>query len=101
MAELKDYGIGALTISLLISLGFAVMPDDTHVCRDLEITKYCDRLSSTELTCYPAPAVRVGSKYCSSGWEEIGQGFTAIPQSYGPGITRWDCSTTAPCELIE
>ena len=38
--ELKNIAIGALTIFLLISLGFNVSPSDTHFCRDLEIGKY-------------------------------------------------------------
>ena len=69
--ELKNYAIGTLTVLLLISLGMNVMPDDTHVCRDKELTMKCDRLSSTGNTCYPTESTRIGSKYCSSGWEEI------------------------------
>ena len=71
MADLKNYAIGTLTIALLVSLGFNANPDDTHICRSLELTKYCDRLSSTGNTCYPLPEVRLGSKYCSESWEEI------------------------------
>ena len=69
--ETKDYIIGTLTIALLVSLGFAVQPDATHLCRELMITMECDRLSSTGFTCYPAANTRVGSKYCASGWELI------------------------------
>ncbi len=73
MAELdyKKYAIGTLTIALLISLGILALPGDNYICRDLAISKSCDRLSGTEKTCYPTPATRIGSKYCSTGWEEI------------------------------
>ncbi len=69
MVDLKKYVIGTLTVALLISLMFDVLPTDTHFCRDLEIGKPCDRLSSTELTCYPYPGTTVGKKLCHSGWE--------------------------------
>lgn len=65
----SKYAIGTLTLLLLVSLGFNVLPDDTHFCRVLEISKGCDRLSSTEKTCYPYPETTLGKKYCSSGWE--------------------------------
>ncbi len=69
--DLKKYGIGTLTIMLLLSLGYNILPDDTHFCRTLEISKECNRLSSTEKTCYPYPKTTVGKKYCSSGWEVL------------------------------
>lgn len=92
---LKNYAIGTLTIALLVSLGFNVQPEDTHVCRELEITKYCNRLSSTEKTCYPTAGTRIGSKYCSSGWEEIMA--EPEPATIGPSVpynigTVWKCS---------
>ncbi len=71
MADLKKYVIGTLTAALLVSLMFSVLPTDTHFCRSLEISRECDRLSSTELTCYPYPETTVGKKYCSSGWEVL------------------------------
>jgi len=71
LADLKNYAIGTLTIMLLISLGINVDINDTHICRSMNLTKYCDRLSSTGNTCYPFPETRLGSKYCSEGWEEI------------------------------
>lgn len=69
--DLKKYAIGTLTLALLISLGFNVVPDATHFCRDLEIGKYCDHLSSTEKTCYPYDFTTRGKKYCSTGWEVL------------------------------
>ena len=71
--ELKDYAIGALTLTVLAMLGFNIVGDENYICRDLSIAKYCDRLSGSEKTCYPTPATRVGSKLCSSGWEDIGK----------------------------
>ena len=65
----KKFAIGLLSFALLISLGFNISPDDTHFCRDLEIGKKCDHLSSTEKTCYPYDFTTKGKKYCSSGWE--------------------------------
>jgi len=62
---------GALSFALLVSLGFALLPGDTHFCEDLEIGKKCDRLSGTGLTCYPNAENRKGAKYCLSGWQEI------------------------------
>ena len=101
MAELKDYAIGTLSLVVLAMLGFAVMPDDTHFSRDLGIGKYCDRLSSTEKTCYPLPGTRLGSKFSDSGWEEIDRQVYPLPESTSPAGKVWSCSTSAPCELIE
>jgi|TARA_Y100000310_G_C20688151_1_gene820439 hypothetical protein len=72
----KNYALVALTMALLVSLGINISPEDTHFCADLEIGKYCDRLSGTSKTCYPAPATRAGSKLCSSKWVEIQQQAT-------------------------
>jgi len=69
--EAKDYAIGMLTIALLISFGFAVQQGATHVCRDSAVTMKCDRLSSTGFTCYPFATIKTGSKFCSTGWENI------------------------------
>lgn len=92
MVELKDIGIGALSASLLIILGIAVLPDATHICRDLEITKYCHHLSGTGKTCYPLPESRTGSKYCSSGWEEFDnlQPPAPVPQDVS-NSKEWEC----------
>ncbi len=77
--QLKDIGLGGLTVALLFVLGFNLLPSDTHFCRDLEIAKRCDRLSGTEKTCYPTPATTIGKKYCSSGWEGIAEEIIAEP----------------------
>ena len=101
MAELKYYGLGALTITVLLMLGYAAHPDDTHFCRDLEIAKNCNRLSSTENTCYPTPATRIGSKFCSTGWEEIAKEKSPYePPNKQPGIKVWDCAISG-CTRIQ
>jgi len=69
--EIKNIAIGTLTMFLLVSLGFNVSPNDNYVCRSLDMTKYCDHLSSTENTCYPFDYTTKGKKYCESGWESI------------------------------
>ena len=69
--QLKNIAVGALTVALLISLGYNLGPGDTHFCRDLDISMECNRISGTGMTCYPTENTTVGKKYCSSGWEEI------------------------------
>ena len=73
MPELKDYTIGTLTITILMMLGYNIAVDDTHFCRELEMSKPCDRLSGSGNTCYPNPGTRLGSKFCSTGWEAFSQ----------------------------
>ena len=101
--KLKAYAIGTLTLALLISLGFNVSPDDNFICRDQSITKYCNRLSSTYKTCYPLPDIKVGSKFCEEGWEQIliNQPPTnpILPADYNIG-TIWECSADG-CERIK
>ena len=74
MPELKNYAIGSLTVLLLLSLGFVVSPDDSHFCRDREVSYYCHDLSSSGKTCYTQP-LRTGRKVCYAGWEAISDGF--------------------------
>ena len=101
MPELKDYFIGALTITILTGLGYNVLQEDTHFCRDLEIGKYCDHLSGTEKTCYPLPDSRVGSKYCSSAWEEIGkEEMPRISTPQTQGIVRYECAVEGCTRLL-
>ncbi len=90
MVELKDYAIGTLTFILLISLGINIQPDDTHLCRDLEITMKCDRLSSTDKTCYPTESTNIGKKYCSSTWEEILKEDIDLTPSHGNYICTYE-----------
>ncbi len=93
MPELKDYAMLSLTFTILLGLGYNLSQEDTHFCRDLEVGKYCDHLSGTEKTCYPLSDSRVGSKYCSSTWEEIGISVdTPIPLSKTTGIVQYECS---------
>jgi len=93
LISLGKVGIGALTLALLVSFGFIVADTDTHFCRDLELAMECDRLSSTGHTCYPTFGTRKGSKYCSSGWEEIIKAVDEIvPSGVAPGSKQWLCS---------
>ena len=100
--DLKKYAIGTLTIMLLLSLGYNALPDDTHFCRELEISKYCNRLSSTEKTCYPYPETTVGKKYCATGWEvllkeeqKINEVIQGRKECCSPGQTK---CTKGACE---
>ena len=98
----KYYGYGTLTLAILAMIGISVMPDDTHVCRSLELTMECDRLSSTSKTCYPDTDTRKGSKYCREGWEEIATGITALHPSecdYDGKDTAFCCNVNG-CESI-
>ncbi|KKK92021.1 hypothetical protein LCGC14_2707100 [marine sediment metagenome] len=96
------YGIGTLTIVTLLTLGLMVKYDDTHVCRSLDLSMDCDRLSSTGKTCYPEPDTRKGSKYCREGWEEIATGITVLPTSeceYDGTALAYCCDVNG-CEQI-
>ena len=52
-------------------LGLMPQPEDTHVCVSRNITMHCERLSSTQKTCYPRTDTTVGKKYCAEGWKPI------------------------------
>lgn len=73
MVELKKSGIviGVITLIALAAIGVEVLQEDTHYCADLQITKHCDRLSSSGRTCYPQTATKLGSKLCGTAWLEI------------------------------
>jgi hypothetical protein len=67
-----------LIIITLLTLGtlynFVPEPAHTHVCivdDVVEMSMYCDRLSSTGRTCYPNPDNRAGSKLCETEWQFI------------------------------
>lgn len=71
MNNISKYTVGALTLAILISAGYTIYKDDTHFCRSQELGMECERLSSTEKTCYPTSLTTIGKKYCLSGWEII------------------------------
>lgn len=105
MAEHKydKYAYGALTLVILVSLGIYLLPDDNYICRSLDLTKECDRLSKTGRTCYPDPDTRKGSKFCSEGWESIATGAVIIPESeceYDGQNPAYCCSVDG-CEQIK
>lgn len=62
--------LGILVVSL-VAAGIVVSDDATHFCEVKELTENCDRLSSTEKTCYPETDTTSGKIYCSSGWIPI------------------------------
>ena len=59
---------GFTTIVVTDEQGTELEPN--HYCESRELKMYCDRLSSTSLTCYPNE-LRIGYKRCSEGWKEI------------------------------
>ena len=60
--------IGFTTVIVTDDRGIELNP--THACLSKELKMYCDRLSATEITCYPNE-LRIGYKRCSEGWVEI------------------------------
>lgn len=100
MPDWKAYAIGSLTIGLLVSLGFNVAPDDNYFCRASELSKKCDRISSTGSRCYPLPGTTKGYKDCSSGWELLAKDKPAVESESYARISangkEWNC----PCGMI-
>ena len=73
MEKWTNYSIiGALTLSLAISLGFNQIPDPNYYCDSRLAKAYCFELSSTLKTCYTLPA-KTGGKLCSEGWQTISE----------------------------
>ena len=68
--------ISGIGIVFLLTLGVVVLPDDTHFCKSRELVMRCDRLSPTNITCYPYPEINSGYKRCSEGWIEIDRNET-------------------------
>lgn len=60
--------VGFTTIEVFDDSGIELEP--THYCESREIKMYCNRLSSTGVTCYPTEETK-GYKRCSEGWKEI------------------------------
>lgn len=96
MEKVNTGAIVTLTIALLLSWGIQVLPDDTHYCPSPEMTKHCERLSSTGRTCYPSLYTRSGSKRCSVPWQEIVR-EDVVGQS---GPVQYLCSPEG-CERID
>ena len=66
----------SIGIVFLIALGLVVLPGDTHFCQSRELVMQCDRLSPSNITCYPYPEIRTGAKRCTEGWIEINRNET-------------------------
>ena len=69
-SKTKNYTMVVLSIALLASLGFNVMPEATHYCEERELKAYCFSLSDTLKTCYTLPA-KQGGKRCLKGWQKV------------------------------
>ena len=64
--------MGALTVALLISLGYNIQPGDNYFCSDRNITYHCDSLSQY----YGIENGKcindvLPNKLCRTGWETI------------------------------
>lgn len=70
MPEIKGYAMIVLSVALLTSLGFNIMPEPTHYCDETQTKAYCFSVSSTMKTCYTLPN-KGGGKICSNLWKEI------------------------------
>ena len=80
--------INAAIIIAMIA-GFAIVTvsdqDPTHYSESLKEKRYCDRLSSTEKTCYPYSNTTLGKKYSPDGWKEIPIFLPATTKHYQKG----------------
>jgi len=88
----KNYAMVVLSISLLASIGFNVMPDPTHYCDVREIKAYCFNLSSTGGTCYTLPE-KQGGRRCSSIWQEIPEIEVINEVETFANNKNWKCPT--------
>lgn len=89
----KDYTMITLSLALIVSLGFNVMPEPTHTCESRELQAYCFDLSSTGKTCYTLPG-STGGKRCTEGWNEINK----INIQKEISAKQWLCSVDG-CEI--
>lgn len=61
-------------IAVLLSFGYVIASfgnqDGTHYCEATKTIQYCDKLSSTRITCYTL-SNNLGAKRCSTEWKPI------------------------------
>ena len=85
-------GYGALTLALLVSLGFNIVPatgdQSLFVCPEDNLVMGCDRLSSTGITCYPNVDDNKGYKRCSAGWLPVTVEIDNETQEVGVGCAE-------------
>lgn len=60
-----------MLLTLIIALGVSVQSEDTHYSESLNLTMHCERLSGSELTCYPHSDTTKGRKYSKTKWLPI------------------------------
>ncbi len=91
-------GIVAL---LVILQGYDLVGDidPTHYSESLQEKRYCDRLSSTENTCYPYPETTMGKKFSSDGWKEIPLFQKPISIQVSESGEKYICSSNG-CILV-
>jgi len=66
--------LNAAILSLLVILTTYTIVgenDPTHYSESLQVKIYCDRLSSSNKTCYPTTGTTIGKKYSREGWKVI------------------------------
>ena len=93
-------GIVAL---LLILQTYQLVGDrePTHYSDSLQEKRYCDRLSSTEKTCYPYPEITIGKRYSSDGWKEIPFIKEEIIKGSSYSGKAWECPKRPnPCREV-
>ena len=79
---------------LLLYTGYNFIPEetDTHVCivdDIVEMSEYCDRLSSTGRTCYPTIDTTKGKKLCEYEWLRIDRSDIVEPEAiFKPSTTN-------------
>ena len=97
--ETKDTIYASILALLVIINGYQLIGDrePTHYSEVLESKMYCDRLSSTNKTCYPLPVTRVGKKYSSSNWIEIPFLPEEISKSYEINSLNTSSSSLISC----
>jgi len=93
---IKDVGLAVITLTLLVSLGFNVQPEDTHYCEDRSFTYHCDTLSKYYgLINGKCTNNVLANKVCKSGWIEI-----QSPGSAADALLICDSTSKEPCKMV-
>lgn len=97
---LSNFAIGTLILSLLFSLGYTISSKDTHICKGLNDTIFCNHLSLNEKTCYPYEVSLIGQEYCMTGWVLLNKSnsITGLPESYSVVEPKPNYGTSYSCD---
>lgn len=103
----KKYLTGStITVLVLLSIfGFIPEADDTHICFDDfneggdVFATGCDRLSSTDVTCYPNKDNNRNYERCYSGWKAINRTGESL-KSVAPAKPTYICNPKG-CEQVK